>query len=197
MPLIWSIDGVRRPDLDDYSHEEKFAEFEVRLREQIDKLKVQGGAKQSSPAAKAYSAQQNPPHPQRHPALLVRDVMTRSVVSVGPETAVNEAGRTMKERRFRHLPVVGVDRKILGMLSDRDIFPHVGVDEYRPVSEVMARKVLTATADTEIRMAAGVMLAERIHSLPVVKADGTLQGIFTTSDILKALWRHAPLELWA
>ena len=28
MPLIWSIDGVHRPELDDYSHEEKFAEFE-------------------------------------------------------------------------------------------------------------------------------------------------------------------------
>lgn len=50
-------------------------------------------------------------------------VMTAQPRCVGPETPVSDAVVIMLERGFRHLPVVGVDRKILGVFSIRDALP--------------------------------------------------------------------------
>ncbi len=53
----------------------------------------------------------------------VADVMTRSPYCVPPETLVSDAVLIMIERGFRHLPIVGVGSKILGVFSVRDALP--------------------------------------------------------------------------
>jgi CBS domain-containing protein len=53
----------------------------------------------------------------------VCDVMTRSPYCVAPETLVSDAVLIMIERGFRHLPIVGVGTKILGVFSVRDALP--------------------------------------------------------------------------
>ena len=63
--------------------------------------------------AKALSPEKTP----------VSEVMTRSPYCVGPETLVSDAVLIMIERGFRHLPVVGVGQKILGVFSVRDALP--------------------------------------------------------------------------
>ncbi|HEX6209437.1 MAG TPA: CBS domain-containing protein [Methylomirabilota bacterium] len=52
--------------------------------------------------------------------MTVRDVMTRRLVTIGPETPCDEARRLMDEHRIRHLPVVAGGR-LIGMVSDRDV----------------------------------------------------------------------------
>jgi CBS domain-containing protein len=59
---------------------------------------------------------------RRDPAqATVDDVMTRDIVYCGPDTEVDEASMLMKERRVRHLPVVGDDGGIIGLISIGDI----------------------------------------------------------------------------
>lgn len=53
----------------------------------------------------------------------VADVMTRHPICVAPEMAVADAVLIMLERGFRHLPIVGVGGKILGVFSARDALP--------------------------------------------------------------------------
>ena len=63
------------------------------------------------------------------PALtLVSAVMTRSPVTVPPEMSVCDAILMMKERRFRHLPIVAPTGKVVGMFSFRDASPREVID---------------------------------------------------------------------
>jgi CBS domain-containing protein len=51
----------------------------------------------------------------------VRDYMTRGPVSTQPETSIEEATQVMLEHSFRHLPVVDHDKRLVGMVSIRDL----------------------------------------------------------------------------
>jgi CBS domain-containing protein len=51
----------------------------------------------------------------------IGDVMTRNVVSVGPDTDLNEVARTMLERKIGGLPVVE-DGRLVGIITESDIF---------------------------------------------------------------------------
>jgi acetoin utilization protein AcuB len=126
--------------------------------------------------------------------LLVKDSMTREVVVLSPQTTAAEALALCRERRIRHLPVLGEDR-LVGIVSDRDLrsaAPALGdpgrasaLERIR-ASDVMTRDVVTARPDDPIEEAANKMRERRIGCLPVVE-DGALVGIVTSSDVMEAL----------
>ncbi len=132
----------------------------------------------------------------RQPAVLARQIMTASVVTLPPDAALAEAWEIVRRRRFRHVPVLTREGRLVGILSDRDLFR---AGEGRPglrVADAMSTRVLTATPDTEIREVARVLVAERIGCLPIVGPAHELVGILTTTDVLRCVVHHAPLELW-
>jgi acetoin utilization protein AcuB len=125
--------------------------------------------------------------------------MTRDPVTVGPDDTLSHALRLTRERRIRHLPVVGGDATLAGILSDRDIrlampSPLTVADPERVdflerthVSEVMTREVVTCSGADPIEDAAKLLYRHRIGALPVTDAGGTLQGILSESDLLYAM----------
>jgi acetoin utilization protein AcuB len=128
--------------------------------------------------------------------LLVRDSMTREVVTVAPGATAAEALALCRERRIRHLPVVEGGR-LVGLISDRDLrsaTPALGDPdrtaalERITVGDEMAREVVTAHPDDPIEHAAMAMYEKRIGCLPVVGGD-ELVGILTASDVMKAFVR--------
>jgi acetoin utilization protein AcuB len=126
--------------------------------------------------------------------LLVKDSMTREVAVLSPQTTATEALALCRERRIRHLPVLGEDR-LVGIVSDRDLrsaAPALGdpgrasaLERIR-ASDVMTRDVVTARPDDPIEQAANRMRERRIGCLPVIE-DGALVGILTSSDVMEAL----------
>jgi acetoin utilization protein AcuB len=126
--------------------------------------------------------------------LLVKDSMTREVVTLSPQTTAGEALALCRERRIRHLPVLD-DGRLVGIVSDRDLrsaTPALG-DPARAealgrilVRDVMAREVATIRPDDPIEEAANAMREKKIGCLPVVE-DGALLGIVTSSDVMEAL----------
>ena len=126
--------------------------------------------------------------------LLVRDSMTREVITLSPQTTAAEALGLCRERRIRHLPVVEGGR-LVGVVSDRDLrsaAPALGdpgrasaLERIR-ISEVMTSEVVTASPDDPIDEAANRMRERRIGCLPVVES-GELAGIITSSDVMEAL----------
>lgn len=126
--------------------------------------------------------------------LLVKDSMTREVVTLSPQTTAGEALALCREKRIRHLPVLEEGR-LAGIVSDRDLrsaTPALG-DPGRAealgrivVHEVMARDVATIRPDDPIEEAANIMRERSIGCLPVVE-DGALVGIVTSSDVMEAL----------
>lgn len=143
----------------------------------------------------------------RKPALLVEQIMTFPVVTISAEDSLEKAWRIVREKGYRHLPVIDDSGKPIGLLSDRDLMRGKPAKAHRDqnlkskdppetVSDLMATQVLTAARETEIREAARAMINEQIGCLPVVEEDGLLAGILTTTDIMRAVVNKAPLDLW-
>lgn len=124
--------------------------------------------------------------------------MTRDPITVTPDTTLAKALQLTRSHRIRHLPVVGGTGLLAGILSDRDIrlampSPLTVEDAERadflertPVAAVMTREVITVEPSETIEAAAKLLYKHRIGSLPVVRADGRLEGILTETDILHA-----------
>ena len=131
----------------------------------------------------------------------VRDVMTSPALVVPPDCTVHAAMALMRRHRIRHLPVVDNGR-LVGIVSRGDLREAsskaaVNADTYElnfmlhrlKVSDLMARKVFSVTADAFIVDAAELMTDHKIAGLPVVAQDGSVIGIITESDLLKLLVR--------
>jgi acetoin utilization protein AcuB len=115
--------------------------------------------------------------------MTVGDVMTRQLVTIGPETSCEKAERLMEEHRVRHLPVVDAGR-LVGLVTDRDARSRDGDG----VARIMTPDPVTVTARMRVEHAARLMLEGRFGSLPVV--DGAaLVGIVTYTDLLHAFVR--------
>jgi acetoin utilization protein AcuB len=119
--------------------------------------------------------------------IMVRDVMTRRPVTIGPETLCDEARRLMDEHRIRHLPVVAGGR-LIGMLSDRDVRSAASGSPGSMAGRIMTPDPATVNPDARIEHAARLMLDARFGSLPVVDASD-LVGIVTYTDLLRAFVR--------
>jgi CBS domain-containing protein len=126
--------------------------------------------------------------------------MTSEVKSCRPETSLAEAAVMMLDYDCGALPVVNGENKIVGMITDRDIAIAAATKGRLAseilVSEVISRKVYSATLGEDIYMALRTMRREKIRRLPIVNRDGMLQGILSLNDIaLRAEeeeWRHQP-----
>lgn len=137
---------------------------------------------------------------------LVRDWMSRNVVFASPSLGLLDADLLMRKHHVRRLPVVENGR-LVGIVTYRDI------REARPaaatslstwemnyllaslkLAEVMTKQLKLVSPDATIGEAADIMLTNRISSLPVVDASGTLVGILTESDIFRMVahyWKQA------
>ncbi len=144
-----------------------------------------------------------------------RDVMTKSVVSVGPDTPVREVAARMTEQRISGVPVVAADGAILGMVTQGDLLHRkelgteakhrwwlrVFSDPDRLAAEftkshglkaadVMARQVVSVTEEAELSDVAAILDRNRINRVPVLR-NGALVGLIARSDLVKAL-SHVP-----
>jgi CBS domain-containing membrane protein len=128
--------------------------------------------------------------------LLVRDVMSRDVVTIARNQVLVVADDVMRLGRIRHLPVLDDDGNVVGVVSQRDLF-HSGlvkalgygarakerVLETLAVKEAMTTEVVTTTPNTPLRQAAELMLKHKVGCLPVLD-EGKLTGILTESDFV-------------
>ncbi|MCX8111047.1 MAG: CBS domain-containing protein [Syntrophorhabdaceae bacterium] len=131
--------------------------------------------------------------------MFVSDWMTTTVFTVSPEDNITQAIKTLKEKNIKHLPVVKNDKKVVGILSDRDIKDYtpskattLDIHELHyvlfntKVKEIMVKKVYTTTPNTPIEEAAMIMYDKNIGCLPVVEND-KLVGIISDRDIFRVL----------
>ncbi|MET9464685.1 CBS domain-containing protein [Streptomyces sp. NPDC006544] len=143
---------------------------------------------------------------------LVRDVMTRIVVSVTPLAEFKEIVAVMKQWRVTAVPVIegegaGAGR-VIGVVSEADLLPKEEFRDHDPglieqmrrlgdtskAGSILARDLMTAPPvtvrpDTTLSRAARLMAERHIKRLLVVDPDGTLQGIVSRADLLKVFLR--------
>lgn len=132
---------------------------------------------------------------------LVRDWMSRDVITVTPETLLPDADRLMVSHVIRRLPVVA-DGRLVGIVTYGDIrsarpsrASSLSIWELNylvnrlTVAEIMTRQPITISQDATIGEAAQLMLKNMISGLPVLDNQGNLVGIITESDIFRMVVR--------
>jgi CBS domain-containing protein len=125
--------------------------------------------------------------------------MSRDVVSVKPDTTVEDAARVMVSSDFRRVPIVH-EGVMIGVVTTSDIVKYLGSGEVfdklvtgnmhealgGPIKIVAREPPITVDPDLDLGEAAHLMIARDVNVLPVV-VEGALSGIITERDFLNAL----------
>lgn len=120
----------------------------------------------------------------------IEDVMTRELVTLSPDDDLALAETIVQLGRIRHLPVVGPDGILLGLITHRDllkVFADRGRLAAGPVraKDVMQTELVTTTPKANLARALATMMHNKFGCLPVVDPAGTLVGIVTEFDLVK------------
>ena len=120
----------------------------------------------------------------------VKDIMTTEVGACAPGANLASVVSIMWEKDCGAVPVVA-EGKVVGIITDRDIAVAAATTNQPlgdiPVSVVLNGAVHTCQAEDGIEAVAAAMQANKVRRLPVVDADGALQGIVSVNDLV----RHA------
>ncbi len=146
--------------------------------------------------------------------LTVKDIMTKEVISVSPDTEITRAAKILLEKRINGMPVVDDQNRLVGIICQSDLiaqqkrFPvpnlftfldgYISLTSIKhleheiqkfaaiTVAQAMSPKPVTVHPDTTIEEVASLMVDKYYHTLPVIE-DGKLVGIVGKEDILRTL----------
>jgi acetoin utilization protein AcuB len=127
----------------------------------------------------------------------VADLMQRNVKTVRGDTSVGEVVVSLSDAHISGLPVVDGAGKVIGVLSTSDVLAAEAeaqdaneretLFENTTVRDIMTAKPFTIRPTADVREAAQQMLYAEVHRLFVAEGDGSIAGILTTTDIVRAV----------
>ncbi len=131
--------------------------------------------------------------------MIIERRMTKNPVTISPDANVVEASELMKKEKVHRLPVLDKDKKLVGVISEKDILfaspspaSSLSIHEMAyllsklTVRKLMTKDPVTITKDTTFEEAARLMVDQDLSCLPVVEGD-KLVGIVSKSDMFKIL----------
>lgn len=146
--------------------------------------------------------------------LKARDIMTKNVITVTPDTEITQAAKLLLENHFNGLPVVDESGKLIGILCQDDLIVQqkrlplpslftffdglIPLTSYRSlekevekivattVSQAMTTDPITIDPDASLEDIATLMVNNNIHTLPVLDRD-RLVGVIGKEDVLRTL----------
>jgi acetoin utilization protein AcuB len=130
---------------------------------------------------------------------LVRDWLSRELITITPESSLPDAQERMRENKIRRLPVVRENGRLVGIITLGDIRQALSAGTAAPppnltVNDMMRLNPITISENATVGEAAELMLHHTISGLPVMDGSEQLVGIITESDIFRLVvhgWRHA------
>ncbi|WP_300898576.1 IMP dehydrogenase [uncultured Duncaniella sp.] len=122
---------------------------------------------------------------QVHAVKRAENGMIYDPVTILRGSTVADALNMMKEYHIGGIPVVDEDRKLVGIVTNRDL--RFEQDPTRKIDEVMTvENLITTNQSTNLEEAAQILQRHKIEKLPVVDSEGRLVGLVTYKDITKA-----------
>jgi CBS domain-containing protein len=143
-----------------------------------------------------------------------KDIMTREVVSVSPETDIEELARLFVEKNVSNMPVMDDEGRLFGIISGSDLVERdqplhiptvISIFDWviylesgkkfkeelkkitaRKVSEICSRDVVTCTPETPVPEVAQLMAENHVHLVPVVD-EGKVVGVVARLDIIRSM----------
>ena len=121
-------------------------------------------------------------------AQIVRDIMTKDVQTVTPETTLREATQILKNRDIGSVPVVE-GRKVVGVITDRDIAIRGVAEGLDPAStkasEAMSKEVVAVQETDDLQEAERIMHDQQIRRLPVINEQNELVGYLAMAKVAR------------
>lgn len=131
--------------------------------------------------------------------MIIERRMTRNPVTATPDMSIAEASALMKQEKVHRLPVLDRDKKLVGLITEKDILyaspspaSSLSIHEMAyllsklTVKKLMSKNVVTITKDTTVEEAARMMVDQDLSCLPVLEGE-KLIGIVSKSDMFKIL----------
>lgn len=148
--------------------------------------------------------------------LLVKDIMTRQVITVNKEDSVENCAKSMLDHNISGLPVLDSSQKVVGIITEGDLIrrasrikapgyleilggliylgsPGKFVDEIMQAmalqaGNMMTEPVVTVSPEDNLEKAATIMNKKKVSRLPVVDDSGKLVGIVSRLDIMRNIY---------
>jgi len=146
--------------------------------------------------------------------MLARDIMTKNVITVFPETLVTDVARLLLEKKISGVPVINTENELIGIVTEGDLIakeksvkgpltlsvmgaliyledPHRMEVELKKIAgirvrDMMTKSVITVTEDTTVGEIATLMIEKGINRVPVLR-HRKLVGIVTRANIVRSL----------
>ncbi|MCF7907553.1 MAG: CBS domain-containing protein [Candidatus Omnitrophica bacterium] len=145
--------------------------------------------------------------------MLIKDIMTKKVITVSPEMDIHELAELFMEKNISGAPVVDKSGKLLGVVNEEGVifqdkkvhlptfinlslgFLTLGIKRYNEeiekitaskVSSIMEKDIVTIGPSTEMEDVATLMIEKEIYYFPVVDED-KLVGVITKKDMVRAI----------
>ncbi|WDO11151.1 CBS domain-containing protein [Streptomyces murinus] len=134
--------------------------------------------------------------------------MTRAAVAVGRTALFKDIVARMEQWNVSALPVLEGDGRVVGVVSEADLLPKEEFRDSDPdrmtqrhrlgdlakaggvtAEDLMSTPAVTVHADATLAEAARIMALKRVKRLPVVTAEGVLEGVVSRGDLLKVFLR--------
>ncbi|WP_444786607.1 HPP family protein [Rheinheimera sp. NSM] len=137
------------------------------------------------------------------------DIMSRDLITVGPNSAVATAWQLLRKHKISMLPVTDTEQQLLGVVSTVDFLKNLQVPHYwgllrhvnqlllknrhnkqykRKVAEIMVSNLSVAHEDDHIVALVPILSDQGLHHIPVLNAQQQLVGVITQSDLIAALF---------
>jgi len=120
--------------------------------------------------------------------LKAKDVMTREVITIGPDATLEEAIRTLVENRVSGVPVCDGSGSVIGMISEKDILNFIfsGNVFRTTVGEAMSTHVISFAPDADLDKISLVMGENQVRRVPIIE-NGKLVGIISRRSIIRTV----------
>ena len=130
----------------------------------------------------------------------VKDVMESNTYFLYENDTILHASKFMKEERIRNLPVVDQNKKLVGLITLREIIETVfhNPDQISVKAAMLKQEqVVCIEPDKDLKDAIGIMMSNKFGCLPVIDKKGNLIGIISEANLLKVLHKYSslPIEL--
>jgi CBS-domain-containing membrane protein len=139
-----------------------------------------------------------------NPNRKVSEVMTREVVTIGPEAVLGAAGKLMVEKHLKRLPVIDENRKLVGILGRLDLLNTIAavhLPEWHPharpagqqatVSDVMTREVPTVRDSATVETMFALLVSSTHKRVVMVDDQHRVVGIIADSDLISRVSRES------
>ncbi|MFH1368403.1 MAG: CBS domain-containing protein [Elusimicrobiota bacterium] len=124
--------------------------------------------------------------------LKARDIMTTQIITIDPDSYLEEAIQILLTNKISGMPVCDKERRVVGIISEKDILTFIfsGNVKTTKVREAMSTKITSFPPDADIDKISLVMGEKLIRRVPIIE-NGKLVGIISRRSILRTVLKDA------